>query len=182
MAVANYTNQNQNNQIPLMNNNGNYQNGMFNNSQNGMMMGNGGYQMPVNNGMYNANTFSNNYSYDGYVRNLQPQQNNNQFLKCRPVSSKEEARAFQIDLDGSLWVFTDVGNGKIYTKQINNDGTATFNTYEYIKEEPQVMTNSNQFVTREELNKVVQNIMAAFPQLKENVAASPATSLPSTFE
>jgi len=143
MAIANYTNQNQNNQMPLMNNNGNYQSGMYNNSQNGMMMGNGDYQMPMNNGMYNANTFSNNYSYDGYVRNLQPQQNNNQFLKCRPVSSKEEARAFQIDLDGSLWVFTDVGNGKIYTKQINNDGTATFNTYEYVKEEPQVMANSN---------------------------------------
>ena len=26
----------------------------------------------------------------------------NQFLKCRPVSSKDEARAYQIDLDGSL--------------------------------------------------------------------------------
>jgi len=50
-------------------------------------------------------------------------------LKCRPVSSKEEAMASQIDLDGSLWVFTDIGNGKIYTKQINNDGTASFRTY-----------------------------------------------------
>jgi len=55
----------------------------------------------------------------------------NQFLKCRPVSSKDEARAYQIDLDGSLWVFTDVGNGKIYTKQVNNDGTATFKTYAF---------------------------------------------------
>ena len=33
----------------------------------------------------------------------------NQFLKCRPVSSKDEARAYQIDLVGSLWVFTDLG-------------------------------------------------------------------------
>ncbi len=53
----------------------------------------------------------------------------NQFLKCRPVSSKDEAKAYQIDLDGSLWVFTDLANGKIYTKQINNNGTATFQTY-----------------------------------------------------
>lgn len=175
--MANY------NQLPPVNNQGgNY------NSQNGII-GNNGYQGPMNNGnnfqnnngFYNTNAYSG-YSYDGYLgRNLQQQQNN-QFLKCRPVSSKEEAMAFQIDLDGSLWVFTDVGNGKIYTKQINNDGTATFNTYGYIKEEPQVFTNSNQFVTREELNKVVQNIMAAFPQLKENVAASPTTPLPSTFE
>lgn len=50
-------------------------------------------------------------------------------MKCRPVSSKQEAMASQIDLDGSLWVFTDIGNGKIYTKQINNDGTASFRTY-----------------------------------------------------
>ena len=56
----------------------------------------------------------------------------NQFLKCRPVSSKEEARAYQIDLDGSLWVFTDIGNEKIYTKQVNNDGTATFKTYSFV--------------------------------------------------
>jgi hypothetical protein len=36
---------------------------------------------------------------------------------------------FQIDLDGSLWVFPNVANGKIYTKQINNDGTASFKIY-----------------------------------------------------
>lgn len=58
----------------------------------------------------------------------------NQFLKCRPVSSKDEARAFQIDLDGSLWVFTDLGNGKIYTKQVNNDGTAAFKTYVFTED------------------------------------------------
>ena len=45
----------------------------------------------------------------------QPQQ----FLKGRPVSSLEEARASMIDLDGSLFVFTDIANNKIYTKQIN---------------------------------------------------------------
>lgn len=53
----------------------------------------------------------------------------NQFLKCRPVSSKEEAMACQIDLDGSLWVFADIGNGKMYTKQINTDGTAIFKSF-----------------------------------------------------
>ena len=34
-----------------------------------------------------------------------------------------------IDLDGSVFVFPDFGNGTIYTKQINLDGTATINTY-----------------------------------------------------
>ena len=41
--------------------------------------------------------------------------------------------AFQIDLDGSLWVFPNIANGKIYTKQINNDGTASFGTYVYVE-------------------------------------------------
>ena len=35
------------------------------------------------------------------------------FLKGRPVVSIEEARAAQIDLDGSLHIFTDIGNKKI---------------------------------------------------------------------
>lgn len=50
-------------------------------------------------------------------------------LKGRPVSSYDEAKASMIDLDGSVFVFPDFGNKKIYTKQINLDGTATINTY-----------------------------------------------------
>jgi hypothetical protein len=55
----------------------------------------------------------NNTPYENYMGRMNNNSQNllsNQFLKCRPVSSKEEARAFQIDLDGSLWVFTDLGN------------------------------------------------------------------------
>ena len=37
-------------------------------------------------------------------------------IKGRPVVSIDEARASQIDLDGSLYVFPDLGNKKIYTK------------------------------------------------------------------
>ena len=86
--------------------------------------------------------------------------NQNQYLRCRPVSSKEEARAFQIDLDGSLWVFTDIGNQKIYTKQINGDGTATFKTYTQAADD----TYSNEYVTKDEFNKVVQSLVAAIQQ------------------
>ena len=67
--------------------------------------------------------------------------------------------AFQIDLDGSLWVFPNVVNGKIYTKQINNDGSATFNTYVFAQDQDPY--NSQQYVTKNEFNKVVQTIMAA---------------------
>lgn len=86
----------------------------------------------------------------------------NQFFKCRPVSSKEEARAFQIDLDGSLWVFTDIGNQRIYTKQINPDGTASFNTYVLtIEKEENPYNNPSEFVTKEEFNKVIQTLLTS---------------------
>lgn len=118
---------------------------------------------------YPYNNTNNNFSYDmNYMRGQQ----NRQFLKCRPVSSREEAIAFQIDLDGSLWVFTNVGNGKIYTKQINNDGTATFNTYTLTKNENPF--NIGDYVTKDEFNKVVQSIMAAIAPTSNNVDAAPA--------
>lgn len=99
--------------------------------------------------------------YDNYMGRMNGSQNllSNQFLKCRPVSSRDEARAYQIDLDGSLWVFTDVGNGKIYTKQVNNDGTATFKTYAFAEDEKPY--GSDEYVTKEEFNRVVQTLMAA---------------------
>ena len=46
-------------------------------------------------------------------------------LKGYPVSSLEEARAAVVDFDGSIFIFPDIVNKRIYTKQINIDGTAT---------------------------------------------------------
>jgi hypothetical protein len=56
-------------------------------------------------------------------------------LKGRPVASLEEARAMTIDFDGSIFYFPDLANKRIYTKQINVDGTASLNMYE-LKEIP----------------------------------------------
>ena len=106
---------------------------------------------------YNNNLIMNT-PYENYVTTRQIV-NSNQYLKCRPVSSKEEARAMQIDLDGSLWVFTDIGNQKIYTKQINNDGTATFKTYTLAADENPYV--APEYVTKDEFQRVIQNLMAA---------------------
>ena len=54
-----------------------------------------------------------------------------QGLKGRPVSSFEEARASIVDFDGSVFYFPDLANKRIYTKQINMDGTALINVYEF---------------------------------------------------
>lgn len=51
------------------------------------------------------------------------------YIKGRPVSNVDEANASMIDFDGSLHVFTDIANGKIYTKKMNLDGTIEFKTY-----------------------------------------------------
>ena len=73
-------------------------------------------------------------------------------LKGRPVSSIEEVRAAQIDFDGSLFIFPDIANQRIYTKQINLDGTASLKSY--IIEQPQVKV-VEEYVTKEEFEKVI---------------------------
>jgi hypothetical protein len=76
-------------------------------------------------------------------------------LKGHPVSSFEEARAQTIDFDGSIFYFPDLANKRIYTKQVNIDGTATLNMYE-LKEIPMVSNSS--YVTREEFNAAMATI------------------------
>ena len=116
------------------------------------------FQQSLQNSIPYRNNLILNSPYDNYMGNINQQNTINQFLKCRPVASREEARAFQIDLDGSLWVFTDIGNEKIYTKQINNDGTAVFKTYVLTQDNNE--SDLSTYVTREEFNNVVQTLIA----------------------
>lgn len=76
-------------------------------------------------------------------------------LKGRPVSSLEEVRAIPVDFDGSIFFFPDLANGKIYTKQVNIDGTASLNVYEYKQIEN---NNFSDFVTRDEFNQTLTEI------------------------
>jgi hypothetical protein len=72
----------------------------------------------------------------------------------------EEARATSIDFDGSVFYFPDLANKRIYTKQINMDGTATLCMYE-LRELPSEENKSSfvpsaeKFVTREEFERVL---------------------------
>ena len=134
---------------------------------NGYLPGNGYYYVPP---------------YGGYTQKeqsvntpLYSSQPSPPSLKGRPVSSFEEARAATIDFDGSLYIFTDIGNKKIYTKQINLDGTATLSMYE-LRELPDNNPNNlnNNFVTREEFELVItqlKNALLAPPQQAEVPAA-----------
>ena len=87
-------------------------------------------------------------------------------LKGRPVSSLDEVRAASIDFDGSVFYFPDLANRRIYTKQINLDGTATLLMYE-MKEIPmETSSNSDNFITREEFENAIK-------ELKQMVVPAP---------
>ena len=92
-------------------------------------------------------------SYNPYLRQAPPQTG----LKGRPISSLEEVRAASIDFDGSIFYFPDLANKRIYTKQINIDGTASLNMYELkeMKDEAVVLPSVEKFVTRDELEQVL---------------------------
>lgn len=107
-------------------------------------------------------------SYNPYLRQAPPQTG----LKGRPVSSLEEVRASSIDFDGSVFYFPDMANRRIYTKQINIDGTAALNVYELIElknetKEGTVLPSMEKFVTKEEL----QQVLAQFRQSLDEKAA-----------
>ena len=87
-------------------------------------------------------------------------------LKGRPVSSLEEARDAAIDFDGSVFFFPDLANKRIYTKQINLDGTASMNMYEY-KEVPTEAFNSSNFVTRQEFDETLNDIKSALNMIAQ---------------
>lgn len=95
----------------------------------------------------------------------QYQQQNVQTLKGRPVSNIDEAKASMIDLDGSLFVFPDVANGCIYTKQIMLDGTAEFKTYRIVGEQKPKQAN-NEYVLRSEFQEQLQCINAELKRLR----------------
>ena len=58
-------------------------------------------------------------------------------LKGRPVTSIEEARAAQIDLDGSSTFFPCPAEGKIYEKFLGLDGLPIFRVYQIMRPQEQ---------------------------------------------
>ena len=113
----------------------------------------------------------NNYYYPSNQMPMYQQQANMQYpptpppqgLRGRPVSSFEEARAMTIDFDGSTFFFPDLANKRIYTKQINMDGTASLFVYELREKPVETAVPTGDFITREEFEKVIQELRAVAP-------------------
>lgn len=90
-------------------------------------------------------------------------------LKGYPVSSLEEARAAVVDFDGSIFIFPDVVNKRIYTKQINIDGTATLNMYELTA--LPVPVTEIAYVTKDDFNSAIgelKNMFMTFAEQQKN--------------
>lgn len=104
-----------------------------------------GYQMPFQ--QNRMEQLQNQYNA------LYQQQAQPQIIKGRPVSNYDEAKAAMIDLDGSLFMFPDVANKKIYTKQIMLDGTAELKTYVL-----QEQNSSNGYVTQSDLKMAMNQL------------------------
>ena len=111
----------------------------------------------------------NNYSY--FLQQSAARQAYSPYLKGRFVSSLEEVRAANIDFDGSIFYFPDVANNRIYTKQINLDGTASLNMYE-LKELINPTENNNTrdaYITREEFQATIDALRADLQSKKPKI-------------
>lgn len=92
-----------------------------------------------------------------YYRQPQPQMMTPQ-LKGHLVSSIDEAKAATIDFDGNIFFFPDLPNKRIYTKQVNMDGTVSFNLYELTQMPDFSQVNPNDYITREEFRKAILDL------------------------
>ena len=83
----------------------------------------------------------------------------------RPVSSIEEVRACPIDFDGSVFYFADVANRRIYTKQINLDGTVSINLYEQKEITATDQPANSPYVTKQEFETTINQLKNMYEQL-----------------
>ena len=88
-----------------------------------------------------------------------PQQN---LLKGRFVSSIDEVRAAQVDFDGSIFIFPDIANKKIYTKQIDLNGNVKLEEYDWVPIEKTAAVGD--FVTKQEFEETMAKVKEAISQ------------------
>ena len=88
-----------------------------------------------------------------------PQQN---LQKGRLVSSVDEVRAAQVDFDGSIFIFPDMANKKIYTKQIDLNGNVKLEEYDWVPIEKTSAVGD--FVTKQEFEETMAKVKEAISQ------------------
>jgi len=115
-------------------------------------------------------------NYPNYYPQVQQSRPQMAGLRGRPVSSLDEVRATSVDFDGSISFFPDLANKRIYTKQINLDGTAAISMYELknLPIEPTAIGLNNNYVTKEEFDETLKKIQSMFDSLTSHQNPAPA--------
>ncbi len=118
-----------------------------------------------------------------FTPNTQPSWQGGQvqrFLKGRPVTCFEEAQSMAIDFDGSLHIFPDIANNKIYTKQLLNDGSCPVKCYieQPINNNVSSQVNETHFSNKiiEELQNKVEILEQQLKELKHE--SKPNATIP----
>lgn len=96
------------------------------------------YGYPIYRPMYNQQP--------QYMQPQPVQQPIQQQVYCRPVTSEDEAKGALIEFDGSLNIFTNLKQGIIYTKQLENDGTAPLKKYVLVTDDSQEQVPTSSMV------------------------------------
>lgn len=122
-----------------------------------------------------------------YRQQIQPQYNWNMINQqpipqVRPVSSIEEVKASSIDFDGSVFYFPDIANKKIYTKSVNMDGTVNINLYELSQIKPADQANDSSYITREEFEQVISNLIKTYEGKLQEMTQATAQPQQTSFK
>lgn len=94
-------------------------------------------------------------------------QQNNMFLKGRPVTSIDEVKGALIDFNGSIFYFPDQSNNRIYTKQIGLNGQSVLRMYELTELPVDKPQSQEQYVTQTEFTSTIDKLVAELKNIKQ---------------
>lgn len=93
-----------------------------------------------------------------------PQMSQQPSFSCRPVTSREEAQAAQIDFFSPGSIMPDLGHGVIYLKRFNqNTGGSDLFTFVLQQEQPKALEPADEM---KELRKMVEDLRKEVDYLK----------------
>lgn len=97
----------------------------------------------------------------GFQQGQQGQQvmplNKPQMPKIAFVASFDEVKSAAVDYDGSLNVFVDTQQDRIYTKQFTNEGKVDYKVFILSKDEPREISPAN-FATKDDLEVLLSEV------------------------
>lgn len=88
------------------------------------------------------------------------------YIKGRPVTCFEEAQGCAIDWDGSLHVFPDLANKRIYTKQVMPDGSCPV---KYYVEQQLPQNTPSQANEQPVSNKIIEELQEKVSMLEQRL-------------